>query len=472
MKLPPVVWSLVQQFGRQGVNLAVFVLLATLLSPREIGVLGAASVWMGFALVFTELGFGAAIIQRSELRPAHLSSTFVLNTLSGLVFCLLGLALADPFARLIGLPDAAPVLRVLSAVFVTDALAITQIALAQRELRFRDLAIRDVAASLVGGVAGVGAALLGLGVWSLVILALVTSLVELVLIWALSPWRPRLSECSRAAISELWGYSSRIFAFGCVKQVVQNIDKVLIGATLGPVALGLYTFAYRLVVLPVSSFVGAVGAYLFPKFAHMQRDTDGLRGGYLLVIRTLMSLLAPALAALILVAPVVVPAIFGQQWAGAVPTLQLLAVVALLQAVISPAGQLMKALDRPGWLVGWSVGFSAITALSLGVGSRWGITGVGLGLILAHIAGLPIIQAIVRRLIGLSAVEMLAAVAPACLASLALSALIWAAMAASINPATIGVALGLAVGALAYVALLAALDRPLLVALLRGFRNV
>lgn len=471
MRLSPVVWSLLQQFGRQGINLAVFVLLATLLAPREIGVLGAATVWMGLALVFTELGLGAALVQRPTITAAHLSSTFALNAILGFGLALVGFAGAGWFAQWMGVSDAAPVLRALALVFVTDSLSVTQIALAQRELRFRDLAIRDIGASLIGGAAGVAAALLGYGIWSIVALALVTSIAEVLLIWTLSPWRPRLVECSRAAISDLWGYSALIFAFGVFKQAVQNLDKLIVGATLGPVALGLYVFAYRLVVTPASSFVGAVGAYLFPKFARMQDNALGVRTALLFVLRALVTLLLPALAAAALLAPLVIPAVFGAEWVDAAPLVQLLAAVAALQTLISPSGQLMKALNRPAWLFAWSVGFAIITSLALGLGSLGGITGVGMGLIFAHILGLPVIHTINRRLTGLHMAEVLEALAPACLASLALIGLGWAALGVVALPLVPATAIGLVLSLLVYALLLLALDRPLLLLLLKGIRK-
>ncbi|GAB4428671.1 MAG: lipopolysaccharide biosynthesis protein [Chloroflexi bacterium OHK40] len=472
MSFPPVVWSLGQQFGRQGIQLLTFVLLAMLLGPQEIGVLGAGTVWVGFALALSELGFGAALIQREQVRPRHLSSVFVLNVALGAGLMLMGLVTARPFAALIGAPEAAPVLQALSIVFLTDSLSLTQLALFQRELRFRSLAIRDIFASLIGGSLAIVMAVLDYGVWSLVGLSLATSVAEAILIWVLSPWRPRLAEFSRSCVAELWGYSSRIFAFAIFKQAAQNIDKVLVGALLGPVVLGLYTFASRLVLMPVASFVGAVGAFLFPKFSRMQSDLIGLRGAYLFVIRTLISTVLPALVTLALLAPVIVPVCFGTKWVAAVPLVQLLTVVAALQMLISPCGQLMKALDRPGWLLAWSVAFTAITVVALLFACTAGVTGIGLGLIAAHVVGLPIIWMIQHLLIDVTVWDIGVAVWPASVASMCLGALIYVVQLETGAPASLtSTGLVVGVGGVLYITVLALADRPLFTSLLRGFRN-
>jgi O-antigen/teichoic acid export membrane protein len=62
--------------------------------------------------------------------------------------------------------------------------------------------------------------------------------------------------------------------------------------------------------------------------------------------------------------------------------MQIMAVLAVIQAYVSPVGQLFKSLDRPRWLLWWSVGITAAVAvlLTLGVkldgvrGAVWGIT--------------------------------------------------------------------------------------------------
>lgn len=472
MKFPPVVWSLFQQFGRQAVNLLVFALLVWLLTPQEIGVLGGATVWMTFALVFADLGFGAALIQRPSIGQEHLSSVFALNLLSGVILGAIGLVLAFPFAQLLGIPESAGVLRTLSAVFVTDTLAITQVAMAQRELRFRALAIRDIASSVIGGTVGAGLAFAGAGPWSVVGLAVGTSVAGLLLVWGLSSWRPRLRDVSRSAIRELWWYSSQIFAFGVLKQGLQNMDKLIVGATLGPVALGVYTFAYRLIIAPTTSLSGAVGAFLFPEFARLQEDPRQVRHTYLLVVRTLLSVVLPVLAIVALVAPILIPGIFGTDWTPAVPLVQLFAIVAVLQTIISPSGQLMKALNRPNWLLAWSIGFALITVLAIGIGSRWNTIGMGLGLVIAHVIGIPIIFQINWRLINVSLLMMCKALLPASLASVALSIWIWGVVQIGMPHAMWSAALGVSAGMLIYLGLLARLDYPLLVTLLKGLRSV
>ncbi len=400
------IWSVVQQVGGQLVLMVVFFVLAALLTPSDFGLVGMAGAWLAVLNAFCETGFGAALIQRDQLREDHLRSTFGINVVVGAGLTVLGVALSWPAAAYFGAPGLQPVMALLSLGFLVRAFGLTQAALAQRELRFRALAIRDLTASIVGGVAGVALAMAGYGVWSLVVMTLLSALFQTILLWRLAHWRPRRFEISRHAAAELWPYSSRILAFNLFKALAQNTDRLIIGPVLGVWALGLYTLAQKAVIYPVTAFVGALGAYLFPKVASLQADQLGVRSVYRAVLVGTLNLVVPILVAAVILAPLIVP-LLGERWHEAIPIIQILAVAALAQALMAPVGQIMKGLGRPGWLIWWSVGLTLLTAVAVWVGARWGLSGASTAFALAHLAALPTIFLIGHRLTGLGAADVL-----------------------------------------------------------------
>ena len=393
-------WALVQQLGGQAVSVGLFLVIAMLLPPGDFGLLGMASVWVGMLAAFAESGLGTALVQRQTIRPDHLSTTFAVNLAVGLLLTLATLALAYPAAWFYRTPAVAPVMASLSLGFAVRALGLTQLSLAQRELNFRALAVRDLAANAIGGLVGVAMALEGQGVWSLVAATLTTALVGTALLWRMVPWRPTRRGISRLAAAELWPYGSRILGFNLFKAFAQNTDRLTIGFFLGAHAVGLYTLAARLVIVPASTLAGAFGAYVFPKVARLQLDPIAVRILYQRVAAAVATLLIPGLVAMATLAPTIIPLI-GDQWRDAVPIVQLLTVAALMQAVFPLAGQLLKGLDRAGWLLAWSIGFTALTVAGLAAGLPWGLPGMAAGFGLAHLAGLPVIVGVTRRLIDI-----------------------------------------------------------------------
>jgi len=399
-------WAVTQQFGRQATSLLVLTVVAFLVGPSDFGLIAMSTVWLQFAAVFSELGFGAALVQRQHVSGKHFDTVFVVNVATGVLLTVLGVTLASPAAAFFHAPEVRSIMSVLSVSFLINSLSLTQTAVAQRHLRFKSLAIRDIVAALLGGLAGIVFAWLKFGVWSLVIQTLVTNTLSTVLIWSMSEWRPQVSGFSMACLRELWGYSSRMFAFSVLKYFVQNTDTLLVGHYLGAAPLGVYTFAFKVVVTPVSSLVGAVGNYLFVRFSRLQEDVTALSKYYLILNKMTTGIGVPVLVVLAWTVPLFGP-VLGPKWIDAVSLMQVFTIVGLAQTLISPVGQFMKALNRPDWLLYWSMTFSVITSVSVWVGSRFGLLAVGIGLSAAHVIGVAATFWIASRLLPLKYTDIL-----------------------------------------------------------------
>lgn len=460
------IWSLIQQIGGQAASLLIFAAFVAILRPRDIGLLVTAMVWINILAAFTEMGVGAAIIQRKDLRSTHLSTVFGLNVVTGIVLTILGMLLSGPAAWFFKSADIQPIMTALSFTFLIRAFGVTQSAVAQRELNFRALAIRDLVATTTSGVVGIWMAVSGYGVWSLVVLTLLGALLNVLLLWGLSPWRPQIGEMSWEAVSDLWPYSSRMLGFNLFKAVVQNADRIIVGHVLDPTSLGVYTFAYRMLSTPIKALVAATDSYVFPRAAHLQNDRDAVRSLYLRMNEALMSVVLPSMVGATALAPVLVPAIFGQEWLAAVPLMPLVAIVVVLQALISPIGQLMKALGRPGWMLAWSVFFTASIAGLMWIGARYGLVGATAGLLAANVLGGIVNLQIARRLMHLTYAEFARHMLPTVLSSSFMAALIVVLMRSSEAHPHARLVVGTIIGAAVYVLVLNRL-RPALVQLFR-----
>jgi len=394
-----VIWSLVQNVGGQAVTLTFYVLLAVVLSPVEFGLVGLATVWTAVLSAFTELGFGAALVQRREITDAHASTTFVLNLAVGAVLSGLGALVAGPVAVWFDEPVLRPVVAALSLGFVMRAPGLTHAALALRDMRFRALAARDIVANGLGGAVGLGLAVSGFGVWSLVAVNLVAAASASTLMWFADPWRPRLQDVSKRALTDLWPYSSSILGFNLFKAIAQNADRLIVGQLLGTVAVGFYSVASRLVLQAIAVPVNALGVYLFPKVARADGDLAAARESYGVVLALSLAITVPFAVAVFAAAPALV-AWLGEAWLPVVPLTAWLTLAAVARAIFSPGTQLMKALGRPDSMLRWSIQVSVITTVALFAGLPWGLPGVTAAFAVGHIVALPILMRMVDRLSG------------------------------------------------------------------------
>jgi len=424
--LSPAAWSVVQQVGRVLLASLFYFVIARLLSPAEMGVLGIATVWITLLGVFNELGFGAALIQRREIDDRHLGTVFILNVALGLLLFMGGVALAGPASRLMRVPQAGPVILVLSTGFIINAFATVQAALAARQLRFRALAIRDLGGVLIGGLVGVTMALKGWGIWSLVGQSLTTSVVGTALLWRVSPYRPRLSDWSPTVMPDLWHFSSRLFALSMFKYVVQNADALVIGYFFGPIRVGLYALSNKVLTQPIVAVESGVGAFLFSRASRLQEQRTRVAELYGMSYKALNYLALPLIAVCAVWGGLLVPAILGPEWTETGAIFGFLAVMGTMRPPITPMGQLMKALGKPDWFLRWGVCFSVLTIAGLLLGARFGFAGALFGLALAYVAMLPVAFSIVARLLPGMLPPILRTVVPSYVAGAAFYLTLWA----------------------------------------------
>jgi PST family polysaccharide transporter len=264
-------WSVAARLGRQGFQFAVGVILARLLTPDAFGLIGMVAVFVAFAGIFTDLGFGSALIQKQETRPAHYQSIFWLNIAVGLFLTLLFLVIAPLIARFYDEPLLTPLTMLISLNFLIGSFGVVHNSRLKKGLRFKRLAIVELIAIVVSGVIAIVLALLGFGVWALAIQSVLLTFSTVVLLWIVSDWRPAL-KFNKGAVRELVGFSSNLLGFSSLNYWIRNSDNLLVGRFLGTSALGIYSRAYSIMLLPLTMVSKTIGQVMFPAFSKIQDD--------------------------------------------------------------------------------------------------------------------------------------------------------------------------------------------------------
>ncbi len=370
-----VAWSALEKWGGKLASLLVFLLLARLLSPEAFGLVALAGVFVAFVQVVIAQGLAEAIIQRDDVEPGHLDSAFWINVATGSLMTALTLALADPIAAAMRTPDLAPILRGLSPLFLLASLNAVQIALMRRGLAFRKLALRTLGANTVGGIVGIGMALSGFGVWSLVGQLLASKTAEVLLLWSMSLWRPGL-QASLGHARDLMAFSVNSVGINVLSFFSQRSDDLLIGFVLGPVALGYYTIAYRVLTTLLDVLTGVTRQVAFPVFSRLQREPERLLRAFYKATRYTAFLSFPAFFALAALAPEAIPVFFGPQWGPSIPVMQWLAIGGALSSVTFFNGSVLLAIGRPSWSL-FAMAVSVVAALvGFAIAVQWGIVAV------------------------------------------------------------------------------------------------
>jgi O-antigen/teichoic acid export membrane protein len=370
-----VAWKAGSQSFAQVMQIVVAIVLARLLTPHDYGLAAMVLVFAALVPIFADLALGSALVQRDRLTEDDRSTVFWLSGITGLGFTLIGIALSWPIAHFYREPEVQPLFAVLSLGFVIRALGSTQTALLSREMNFRSLELRMIAGTAVGSVVGITVAFVGGGAWAIILQQVVGALVSTMLLWVFTPWRASF-RFSMSSVHRLARFSGNVFGTRILFYLNRNADNLLVGRFLGPSALGAYALAYNVMLLPMSRIGAPVVEVFFPAFSRMQEDRERLASLWIRINRVIGALTIPAMLGLIVVAPEFVRVVFGEKWAEAIPVLQLLAWVGLLQSLQSTNSSLLMALDRTQKLLGYAAVALVASLVAFVLGLHWGIVGV------------------------------------------------------------------------------------------------
>jgi O-antigen/teichoic acid export membrane protein len=394
-------WGAVSQIVMQASRIVVALVLARILAPHDYGVAAMVLVFASLVLVFSDLGLGAALVQRAHITEDDRSTAFWMTLAAGVAFTFAGAAVARPLAGFYGEPHVADLATVFSLSFLITSIGATQEALLVRDMKFRALEVRLMSATCTGAVVGIGVAIAGGGAWAIIAQQLAEALVSTVLLWLSSPWRPQL-RFSRTSCRSLWGFSGWLVGHRLLFYVHRNADNILIGRFVGAAALGAYTLAYNTMLVPFSRIAGPVQRVLWPAFAEMQHDGPRIAANWVRVTRMLGAIAIPALAGLIVVAPDFVHVVLGAKWAAAVPLLQVLAWVGMLQAVQILNVDILQARDRTALLFRFMAFFCATHLLAFSIGLHWGVVGVAVAYAISSTFVEPVLSWLTARELGVS----------------------------------------------------------------------
>lgn len=378
-------WTGGSQVIQQVLNLGFSVVMARLLLPEDFGLLAMASVFTGVVFLVLDLGLSSALIQRQDIQQQQISSIFWMNVLTGFLMMLTGFALSGAIAAFYQNPAVQPVVMGLSINFLIFSFSSTQQALLSRQMNFQSLELRTIGGHLVGTACGIGLAFAGFGVWSLVARIVITGLVGMALLWTVSNWRPSF-HFRWADVKQLMGFGNDVLATNFLEYVGRNADNLLIGRFLGATDLGYYALAYNLMRLPVQRFAHVLVNVLFPALSRLQDDLDKLKRGWLRSVRLTSAVTIPMMLGLIALAPQLVRVVYGDRWIPVIPILQVLAVVGIVQALMTLNNPPLLALGYTRLRLKLTSLILTLAIASFAVGLPFGILGVATSYTLVYTA--------------------------------------------------------------------------------------
>ncbi len=356
-------------------------LLARLLTQTDYGVYDICASFVQMGILFSDAGLGGALLRKKE-EPSdeEYSSVFVANMTAGVVLAV-GFAIAAPWlisVYKIEHPMARWVLTLMGPSYLLSAARTYPMLRLERQLAFGSIARIDLAVTLAKHVGAISLGLLQAGVMTLVLSNLGSSVLALVLTFVLMPKLPK-------PIFR-WVLFKPLLAFGLQAQALtitaffkDNVSNLLLGALLGPEAVGVFNRGITYVGIPML-LVNGLARIQLPTYARLQDDPEGL----FLALRGALRLCFLTGVPLIVVFSCgyegLIPLLYGSKWLAAGPVAQAASLNMIGGLAAGPYFTLLFARGEAGFALRTFLVWTGATWLLVVLLHRAGLGLVGVGL--------------------------------------------------------------------------------------------
>ena len=367
--------TLFSQAGLFCIQLAGMAVLARLLLPEDFGVFGKTVALTGFITVLRSGGLSLATVQRAQITHAQVSTLFWLNVALGVAAAALLCALSPLMAWFYRDPRVLWLAMALSVSIVIDSLSIQHAALMQRQMRFGTIGSVTVAARIVGFLVAFYSAWLGAGYWALVVQQFGTSMAMLVLMVWNCRWLPDLPRRG-SGVRPMVALGANQSGFNVLNFANRNMDNILIGRYVSDVALGFYTQAYRLLLLPVQQINAPITAVMVPGLSRLQDQPERFARFYYRALGMVTFLGMPVVAFLMADAREIIEIVLGRKWLPVVGMFEALGLAAFFGTFNIANGWVYSSLGHTARQLRQQIVTTPITVLGFFIGLPWGALGV------------------------------------------------------------------------------------------------
>jgi O-antigen/teichoic acid export membrane protein len=264
---------------------------------------------------------------------------------------------------------------------------------------------------------------------------------------------------SRPAFWELLHFSKHFMAASIIRSCIDDFGSVLIGLSLDVTAVGYYALALRVMRAVITVTMTPLQLVMMPVLSRIADNRVRFGAAYTDMIVMASTVWVPAVAGLGLLAPELVPMVFGAHWEPAVAILQAMCFAAVTMPLWAFSGQALSAIGRPdafARLAYWQLG---LYCLVFPAASHFGVFAVGWAWSALSAVMVPVALATLRQSFGLHVAALLVKTARIALAGAVMAGVLLAAQAVLPGGAW-PLAAEVALGALVYAAVLESFCLP------------
>lgn len=226
----------------------------------------------------------------------------------------------------------------------------------------------------------------GMGVYSLAMQTVLSSLIKVVLFWIFAKWFPK-ERFSKGAFLELWNFGSKLLGANLIGTLFNQIYTVIIGKYVGKKELGYFSKANGLCTNVDGVTSGIVQKVALPVLARYQGDEDELTKKFRTIMRLLVMMIAPMTAILCFSSDEIVILLWTEKWLYC----SFLFKVLIVGIMFGPLGQmslsLMQTVGKTSMILKLEMPKKVLYCIYIIIGFQYGVLGLAVAQVFINISG-------------------------------------------------------------------------------------
>lgn len=386
--------------------ITIFVVLAKILPISVIGVFSIASGFLSFFSYFSDFGLSASLIQKKNLLHEDLKTAFLIQESLGIAIGIVVWFVAPLTAGYYHLGDEGMwLIRSLGVGFFLTTLKTIPSNLLERELKFEPLVLVDVVEALVFNGLLIYLVFSGLGVLGFAWATLGRSVVGVVVIYILSPWKVAFG-LSKTSTKELLHFGVPFQLNSLLALLKDRLTPLITAKIVGAEGTGYLTWAQGIAYRPLE-VMNIVIRITFPAFSRLQDNPSELKKIVEKSLFLTTFFLYPLLFGLLAIAPSFIEFMGKNKFAPALHLIYLFAFSTFWAAPSTTFTNVLNAVGKVGITLKLMIMWTLLTwTLSPVLAIYYGFTGVAVAAAIISFSSIvPII--IVVRMIKLNVISII-----------------------------------------------------------------
>ncbi|MBQ0075472.1 MAG: lipopolysaccharide biosynthesis protein [Prevotella sp.] len=338
-------WQFGLKFFSQFFTFFVTLILTRLLTPEDYGVCALAGMFSVLMGIFVNGSMDAALIQKKNADELDYNTVFYSSLVMGVVMYVIVFFVAPIIADIYDNDLICSIMRVSGLSLPICASIFVQNAIVTKRMEFQKFFYRSFIVQVTAAIVGITMAYSGYGPWSLVGQGLTSCILNVLVMFCLIRWSPKL-EFSWCRFRELFSYAWKKTAANFMGTLGNQMKGYLIGYKYTSADLAYFNRGESLPDMLKNNIAGTIDGVLFPAISKLQDDKIALKHAFRRSIMTTNYAITPGLLGLAATADKIVPLLYSEKWAPAVPFMMVACFSVIVVVLNNSNLQVLYAIGR------------------------------------------------------------------------------------------------------------------------------